>query len=370
MVTQFAVSISLIIGTLVVFQQIQFVKNRPIGYDVNRLIGVPIRSDEVNDHFAALRNDLLQTGVVAEVAKADSPITGASALRNDFIWKGKDSNLRDQFVTLRVSHEFGQTVDWKIVEGRDFSRDFTTDTAGVVINEAAVKYMGLKNPIGEQVKRGDNRTYTIIGVVEDMITQSPYAPVRPTVVFIDEVNSRGMHIKLASDVSTPKALANIEAVFKKHNPADPFEYEFADEEYAQKFATEVRVGKLSGFFAALAILISCLGLFGLASFVAEQRTKEIGIRKVLGASVSNLWQFALPRFCGAGGCFVLVGHPGGLLLCPRLAAKLRVPHRTALVGVCGSGFGGGGHHPAHRELPNCAGGTNEPGEEFTVRVAF
>ena len=297
-VAQFAVSVSLIIGTLVVFQQIQFVKNRPIGYDVDRLIGVPIRSNEMNEHFAALRNDLLQTGTVAEVAKAESSIIWASALRNDFVWKGKDPNLRDQFVTMRVSHEFGQTVDWKIVEGRDFSRDFVTDTAAVVINEAAVKYMGLKNPIGEQVKRGDNSTYTIIGVVEDMITQSPYAQVRPTVVFIDEVNSRGVHIKLASDVSTPKALADIKAVFRKHNPADPFEYEFADEEYAQKFATEVRVGKLAGFFALLAIFISCLGLFGLASFVAEQRTKEIGIRKVLGASVTNLWQLLSKDFVG------------------------------------------------------------------------
>ena len=158
--------------------------------------------------------------------------------------------------------------------------------------------MGLKNPIGEQVKRGDNSTYTVIGVVEDMITQSPYAPVRQMIFFIDEVNSRGVHIKLASDVSTQRALADIEAVFKKHDPANPFEYEFADEEYAQKFATEVRVGKLSGFFALLAIFISCLGLFGLASFVAEQRTKEIGIRKVLGASVVNLWRLLSKDFLG------------------------------------------------------------------------
>ena len=297
-VTQFAVSVSLIIGTLVVFQQIQFVKNRPIGYDVNRLIGVPIRSEEVNEHFMVFRNDLLQTGVVEEVAKAGSAITRASATRNGFSWRDKDPNLRDQFVAMRVSHEFGQTVDWKIVEGRDFSRDFVTDTVGVIINEAAVEYMGLEEPIGEQVKWGDDKTYTIIGVVGDMITQSPYAPVRQMIFFIDEVNSRGVHIKLASDISTPKALAAIEAVFRKHNPADPFEYEFADEEYAQKFATEVRVGKLSGFFAVLAILISCLGLFGLASFVAEQRTKEIGIRKVLGASVASLWQLLSKDFLG------------------------------------------------------------------------
>ena len=289
-VIQFAVSVILIIGTLIVFQQIQFVKDRPIGYDVDRLIGVPIRSDEVNEHFGSLRHDLLQTGVVEEVAKAGSPITGAAITNSGFIWKGKDPDMQDEFVTMQVSHEFGKTVGWKIIKGRDFSREFSTDTLGFIINEAAAEYMGLENPIGESVKWGENGTYTIIGVVEDMITQSPYAPVRQMIFYIDEVLSRGVHIKIKPDIGTQKAIASIEAVFKEHNPADPFEYEFANEQHAQKFATEVRIGKLSGFFATLAILISCLGLFGLASFVAEQRTKEIGIRKVLGASVAQLWQ--------------------------------------------------------------------------------
>ncbi|MGB3780949.1 MAG: FtsX-like permease family protein, partial [Tunicatimonas sp.] len=289
-VTQFAVSVSLIIGTLVIFQQIQFVKSRPIGYDLDRLISVPIRSDDVNQRFETLRNELLQTGVVEEVAKSETSITRMGVTNSGLEWPGKPPGLQDEFVTMRVSHEFGETVDWKIVEGRDFSRDYATDSVGFVINEAAVAYMGLENPIGEQIKWGENGTYTIIGVVKDMITQSPYAPVRQMIFFLDYNRSSLATIELKPKVGTQEAITSIEAVFQKYDPANPFEYEFADEQYAQKFDTEVRVGKLSGFFALLAIFISCLGLFGLASFVAEQRTKEIGIRKVLGASVGNLWQ--------------------------------------------------------------------------------
>ena len=287
-VTQFAVSVSLIIGTMIVFQQIQFVKNRPMGYDVDRLIGVPIKSNEMR--FETLRNDLLQTGMIEEVAKSGTSVTNTFITNSGFDWQNKAPGMQDEFVTLRVSHEFGETVNWKIMEGRDFSRDFATDSMGFVINEAAAEYMGLKNPIGEQVKWGENGIYTIIGVVADMITQSPYAPVRQMIFLISDGAFDVANIKLKPKVGTQEALASIEAVFQKHDPANPFEYEFVDEQYAQKFATEVHVGKLSGFFATLAILISCLGLFGLASFVAEQRTKEIGIRKVLGASVAQLWQ--------------------------------------------------------------------------------
>ena len=296
-VVQFAISVSLAIGTMVVFQQIQFVKNRPIGYNIDRLISVPIRSKEVNQRFNVLRNDLLQTGAVEEVAKSGSPITEVSAIHSGIGWRGKGSEMQDEFVATSVSYEFGKTIDWEIVEGRDFSRAFTTDSMGVIINETAVKYMGFKNPIGEEVRKaGEN--YTIIGVVKDLITQSPYAPTKQTLFFIDEVGTRGVHIKLNPRVSISDALASVEAVFKKYDPANPFEYEFADEGYAKKFATEVRVGKLASFFAILAIFISCLGLFGLVSFVAEQRTKEIGIRKVLGASVANLWQLLSKNFLG------------------------------------------------------------------------
>jgi ABC-type antimicrobial peptide transport system permease subunit len=197
--------------------------------------------------------------------------------------------MQDEIVTGGVNHEFGKTVGWKIKEGRDFSRDFATDSSGFILNETAVKYMGLENPIGETVKAfGGN--YTIIGVVEDIVTQSLYQPVRQTIFYIDTFNRiKFINIKINPQMSAGKAIAEIESIFKKHHPATPFEYQFADEEFAAKFLNEERIGRLAGFFAILAVFISCLGLFGLASFVAEQRTKEIGIRKILGASVANLW---------------------------------------------------------------------------------
>ena len=299
-VTQFAVSVSLIIGTLVVFRQIQFVKNRPIGYDVNALLllSAPFSDSNPSQQFETFRTNLLQTGSVEEVAKSEALVTDAFVTNSGLDWRGKTPGMQDEFVTMRISHEFGKTINWNIIEGRDFSRDFATDSMGFVINKAAAEYMGLENPIGEPVKWNDNGTYTIIGVVEDMITQSPYTPVRQMIFFIDYDRTDVINIKLKPEVDIPKGLADIEAVYKIYDPTTPFEYRFADEQYAQKFATEVRVGKLSGFFALLAILISCLGLFGLAAFVAEQRTKEIGIRKVLGASVGNLWQLLSKDFLG------------------------------------------------------------------------
>ncbi len=296
-VTQFAVSVSLIIGTMIVFQQIQFVKNRPIGYNINHLLTVPARG-EANQRFNAFRNELLQTGMVEEIAKSESPITQTFTTNSGLDWRGKVPGMQDEFVTMRVTHEFGETIDWNIVEGRDFSRDFATDSMGLVINEAAVEYMGFDDPVGEKLDWGENGIYTIIGVVEDMITQSPYAPVRQMIFFIDYNRSDVLNIKLKHNVSAQQALADIESVYKKFDPNNPFEYSFADEQYARKFGNEVRVGKLSGFFAMIAIFISCLGLFGLASFVAERRTKEIGIRKVLGASVKNLWQLLSKDFLG------------------------------------------------------------------------
>jgi ABC-type antimicrobial peptide transport system permease subunit len=204
--------------------------------------------------------------------------------------------MQDEQVTVGITHEFGKTVNWTIKEGRDFSRAFSTDSTGFVLNEEAVKYMGFKQPIGEQVK-AFGRTYTVIGVVKNMVMQSPYAPIRPTIFYIDNFNRVFYtNIKINPQFSASEALATIEATFKKYNPNTPFEYKFADDDYDAKFRSEERIGKLAGFFAGLAIFISCLGLFALASFVAEQRTKEIGIRKVLGASVTSLWQMLSKDF--------------------------------------------------------------------------
>jgi len=295
-VAQFTVSITLIIGTLIVFKQIQFTKNRPIGYDNIGVISAPIRADGIRDHFDAFRNDLQNSGAVKEVALTDSPLTATNVTNGGFTWEGKDPGMAEEFATLRVTHEFGEMIDWQILDGRDFSRDFASDSMAFIINESAAKYLGMENPVGKSLKWGNNGEYKIIGVVKDMITQSPYSPVKQMLFFLNYKRVNLAHVKINPDVSATEALSKIETVFKKYDPSNAFEYSFVDQDYGKKFDNERRIAKLTSAFAALAMLISCLGLFGLASFIAEQRTKEIGIRKVMGASVANLWSMLSKDF--------------------------------------------------------------------------
>jgi putative ABC transport system permease protein len=294
-VIQFTVSVTLIIGTVIVFRQIQFAKNRPVGYSRANLLTVPIKSDALITHFSTFRDELLQTGGVEEVAATDSPVTATGVTNSGFDWKGKIPNMADEFVTLRMTHEFGKMIGWKIKEGRDFSKEYSSDSAGFILNEAAVAYMGLKNPINEVVKWGDEK-FKVIGVVKNLVTQSPYEPVKQTIFVVNYKRLSLINLKIKPTENAHDALNKIEAVYKKYDPENPFEYRFADQEYAKKFGEEERVGKLVFAFAILAIFISCLGLFGLASFVAEQRTKEIGVRKVLGASVFNVWRLLSKEF--------------------------------------------------------------------------
>ncbi len=286
-VAQFTVSITLIVGTIIVFRQIQFAKNRPVGYSRAGLVTL-MGTENTHKHIDAIRSELKATGVVAELAESGTPATDVWSTNGGFEWRGKDPGLSVDFPNAGVSYEFGKTIDWKLVAGRDFSRAFGTDSAGFIINETAAKFMGFKRPIGEVV-RWDGHPFTIIGVVKDMVVESPYHPIRPSVYHLDPNNGSFVMIRINPAVSTSQALAGIETIIKKYNPAIPFDYRFIDQEYAKKFGEEERIGTLSSIFAILAIFISCLGLFGLASFVAEQRTKEIGVRKVLGASVMNVW---------------------------------------------------------------------------------
>ncbi|WP_373513219.1 ABC transporter permease [Persicitalea sp.] len=287
-VVQFTVSVALIIGTVVILRQIQFVKDRPIGYDRSNLITVPMKSDEIKNHYEAFRQEMLNTGAVQEMTATDSPITFTYITNGGLSWKGKDPAMGDEFVTMRVTPEFGKTVGWQIKEGRDFDKAFASDSTAIIVNEEAVKYMNLENPVGEIVQWGDSQV-KIIGVVKNLITQSPYDPVKQTYFFIQPSRNSLLSMRLNPTMSAGTALAKIETVYKAYDSVNPFSYTFADEDFAMKFATEERIGTLASFFAGLAVLISCLGLFGLASYVAEQRTKEIGVRKVLGASVANLW---------------------------------------------------------------------------------
>lgn len=295
-VTQFTVSVALIIGTIIVYQQIQHTKNRPVGYDRSGLVMIAMSTPEFYGKYDILRTELKQKGAITEMAESSSPLTAVWSNSGGFDWEGKDPNLDTDFATFWVTHDYGKTVGFEMAEGRDFSRDFPTDSSAILINEAAIDFMNLKNPVGKTIRWGNSENFTIIGVVKNMVASSPFKPVKQAVYLLNYGNVNWITLRLNPAKSTKESLAVVENVFKRVIPSAPFDYKFADEEYAAKFAQEERVGTLATFFAGLAILISCLGLFGLASFVAEQRTKEIGIRKIVGASVFNLWQLLSKDF--------------------------------------------------------------------------
>lgn len=287
-VIQFTVSIALIIGTIIVYQQIQYAKNRPVGYTREGLITIMMNTPDLYGKYNTIRDELLKTGVVENMAQSSSPVTGIWSNQIGFEWRGKDPNTTPLFGIVAATHDYGKTMGWTIKEGRDFSRSFATDSGAIILNESGVRLTGLKNPVGEIIKWND-KEHPVVGVVKDLVMESPYEPVKPTVFFVEYNWASVITIRIKPGTPVRNALSRIEPVFRKFNPGGPFEYKFTDEQYAEKFANEERIGNLATFFAILAIFISCLGLFGLASFVAEQRTKEIGVRKVLGATVFNLW---------------------------------------------------------------------------------
>lgn len=300
-VLQFTVSVAFIIGTVIVMQQINHAKNRPVGYEKEGLVQIPTFSEDFAGKYDLMRTEFINSNAVIEMSSSSSPTTQIWSNRGGFEWEGKPEGFQEDLAWTEVSPEYAKSLGMKIVEGRDFSREFATDSNAVLINQTAVKYMGLQNPIGKLIKDDDeedpNPPLTIIGVVEDMITQSPYQPVKQGVYVFDKYNNSSYYnLRLNPNQSASQNIAVIERVFKEHFPDLPFDYDFVDAEYGEKFASEERIGTLSGIFTALAILISCLGLFGLTSFVAEQRTKEIGVRKVLGATVFNVWNMLSKDF--------------------------------------------------------------------------
>jgi putative ABC transport system permease protein len=288
--TQFVVSIVLIIGTIVVFRQIQLARDRPIGYDRIGLIRTTINTPDLKGKYDVLQKELFASGAAVGFAQSSSAATENNYYDDHFQWEGKNLTTHGQsFALTAVTPEYGKTVGWQFVEGRDFSRSFPTDQSGVILNEAAVKYTGLPHPVGKIIQ-WNNKPFTVVGVIRDMVKASPYEPVQQSLFFMVPDIGPEITIRLNPQISAATAISKIEPIFKKLNPSSPFEYTFVDDEYAHKFAAEQRIGTLSEVFSILAVFISCLGIFGLASFVAEQRVKEIGIRKVLGASVFSIWQ--------------------------------------------------------------------------------
>lgn len=298
-VVQFTVSVALIIGTIIVYRQVEHAKNRPVGYNRNGLLMTQIVSPDLRNKLDVLEYELKNAGIVTEMSRSSSPLTSVWSHNGGFEWRDKNPDKMEGFGTIYVTHDFGKTVGWQFKEGRDFSRQFATDSVSqtskigpaysIVINEAAAKYMDLENPVGETIK-WSGHNFTIIGVIKDMLMESPFEPVKQMVYLASYDGADSwINMRINPNISAAQALTKMEAIFRKLVPSVPFDYKFADTEYGLKFAAEERIGKIASVFATLAIFISCLGLFGLASFVAERRTKEIGIRKVLGATVYNLW---------------------------------------------------------------------------------
>ncbi|MGZ3874831.1 MAG: ABC transporter permease, partial [Mucilaginibacter sp.] len=284
-VTQFSCSIALIISTVVIYRQIQFAKDRPSGYQISRLMTSNM-NDDLIAKYQPLKNELLQSGVVTSVTSATSPATSVNGHMNLDYWQGKRPGETVEMGSITVSGDYFKTMGMKMLSGRDFLANSQSDTANAIFNEAAVKRLRLKDPLNQIIKK-NGKQFRIIGVVKDALMNSPFAAADPTM--FQYGGGDYLMYSLSPHIQVHQAVEKLTGIFNKYSPAYPFVYSFVDADYNRKFSEEMLVGKLAGVFAGLAIFISCLGLFGLAAFVAEQRTKEIGVRKVLGATVTQVW---------------------------------------------------------------------------------
>jgi putative ABC transport system permease protein len=291
-VFQFAISIVLIIGTITIHEQIQHAKNRSTGYQKEGLITMT-GSQSVYQNYDVLKSELKNTGAVEEVALSNYPLTNTLGNNGGFRLSDSSDEIPVTFNTIYVSPKYGEVTKFELIAGRDFSSDLEDESANIILSESAIRAMGLENPLGKQLssnsERNGHTTFTIIGVVKDMIKGSPFEEPMPLMLFTTTDPMRYMFLRANPDVSLGIVLSEIEEIFEEVVPEHPFEYAFADDQYLTKFKAEEQTGTLATLFSGLAILISCLGLFGLSAFMVTQRVKEIGIRKVLGASVTNLW---------------------------------------------------------------------------------
>ncbi|MCQ6956877.1 ABC transporter permease [Mucilaginibacter aquariorum] len=287
-IVQFVFATCLILSTILIYKQLNYIKNRPLGYDKNGLVEIS-QDGKIYDQFENFRRDAIATGAVIEGSATSNTIANADGASWGVLWPGQlpgeDKIPIDQMVT---TYHFTSTFGVKMAEGRDFDPGRPSDSTAVMLNQSAVKLMRLKNPLGQIITwQGQKRT--VVGVIKDFYWGAPGEPVKPVIVGYMKYWAGTATMRLNPALSVSNAMTKLESVYKQYNPEYPFEYKFVDELFNNKFRTEQLLGTLANSFTILAIVISCLGLFGLASFSAEQRRKEIGIRKVLGASTRALW---------------------------------------------------------------------------------
>ncbi|GAA4311270.1 ABC transporter permease [Mucilaginibacter gynuensis] len=283
-VGQFVMSILLISATIIIYQQIQHVKNRNTGYNADNLIMIPATA-AANKNFDVIKQEMLKTGLVSGVTRTFSPITDIWWTTAGPDYPGRPTGSTIIFSGMSADRDFTKTMGVKILEGRDFDGS-PADSANVLLNKAAVEAMNLKQPLGTTL-RYDKTLLHVIGVTDNIIMSSPYETVRPMITYF----GRGLNwvnVRLNQGAQPQKAIAAFENIYKTYSPDDLFEYQFVDTEFSKKFATEELISRVTNIFAGLAIFICCLGLAGLASFTIEKRIREIGIRKVLGASIQQV----------------------------------------------------------------------------------
>lgn len=294
-IIQFTFAISLIISTVIVKQQIKFAQERQLGYSKDNLIYYHLEG-EAEKNYHLIKEELNSLGIVESISKTSQPVTQGWSNTWGMEWKGKIEDDRTLVNRFAADEDIIKTMGFEMLQGRDFDlKKFPSDSTAVILNEAAVKLMKFESPIGQIIK--DNGTdWNVIGVIKDFVLQSPYRPIDPMVIQGASAGFNVIHIRFNQLNTTSKNLAMTTSVFKKHNPSYPFDFQFVDQEYQKKFNNEKKTGQLASLFTMLAILISCLGLFGLASYMAENRTKEIGIRKVLGATIRNITHLLSKEF--------------------------------------------------------------------------
>lgn len=303
---QFMLSIILIVSVLVIYKQIDFVQNKNLGYSKDNLINFEANG-QVEERMESFLAELNQIPGVKIASSVGHSLLGRNNNTSGLKWDGKNPDDKILFENVRVNYDMLETLGVEMVAGRTFNKDFGTDTTKIIFNEAAIKVMNYADPIGKVIKRG-NKELEIIGVVKDFHFQSLHSEIKPLFFVIDPKYNWQIMARIEAGKEQETIVA-IKEFHNKFNPGFEFDYKFQDEQYAKLYSAELQVATLSRYFAGFAILISCLGLFGLAAFTAERRIKEIGIRKVLGSTASNIVFLLTKDFTGMVGIAILIGIP-------------------------------------------------------------
>lgn len=307
-VFQFGISILLLIATIVISWQTNYVQDKHLGYNRENLISIRIEG-ELNNKYAVFKERLSKMPGIAMVDRSsETPHAMGFVVDSPIKWEGKEENASVGFKPSSVGFDFLKIMDLQIAEGRDFSREYATDTTAFMINETALKQMGMKDPIGKWISAWQKKGH-IIAILKDYHTHSLHEPIKPIIIDVKEDLYFGVILIRTQPGKTREALASLEKVHKEINPAYPLAYQFIDQEYEKLYKSEQVISQLSSVFATLAVIISCMGLLGLAMFSAEQRSKEIGIRKVLGASVNSLIALFSKDFLQLVGISFIVAAP-------------------------------------------------------------